>query len=68
MSVVKNIGTIGVCIAGPIGLLIGSKIGLIGMGICGSLTAIAGGITVVYILCTKLYIRKNKNEFIFSFI
>jgi prophage antirepressor-like protein len=25
-------------------------------------------LTVVYILCTKLYIRKNKNEFIFSFI
>lgn len=36
-------GTVGFFIAGPIGLLIGSKIGLIGMGVCGSITAIAGG-------------------------
>jgi hypothetical protein len=36
-------GTVGFFIAGPIGLLIGSKIGLIGMGVCGGITAIAGG-------------------------
>lgn len=43
-------GTVGFFIAGPIGLLIGSKIGLVGMGVCGGITAIFGGLAGYSIL------------------
>lgn len=40
---------IGFVLGGPLGLMIGSKAGLIAMGICGSFTALAGSVTGYYV-------------------